>query len=258
MNGVHVRRIELGQTYRASPATPLTAVQWKWRERGALPQVFILASVASESEPTETGKFTFRRKWTSLLMLPSISLIYSNTIVETSYCLLLLLQNIAVTVAEWQEWGGWSQCTASCGQGLKIRARGCSEPEVGGNLLCPGNVSEIEECKTSECSGNPLLYPWWPILNLITLQPLLPNGKTGAIGLNAQPLVARGWKSGLELAVNQSLEATTSVLGMRQRLTIARHLIVQVIKWCFVHGCSNVLVHFRPNKLGSRFSLLCW
>ena len=93
-------------------------------------------------------------------MLPSISLIYSNTIVETSYCLLLLLQNIAVTVAEWQEWGGWSQCTASCGQGLKIRARGCSEPEVGGNLLCPGNVSEIEECKTSECSGNPLLYPW--------------------------------------------------------------------------------------------------
>ena len=58
---MHVRRIELGQTYRASPASPMTAAQWKWRERGALPQVFILASVASESEPTETGKFTFEK-----------------------------------------------------------------------------------------------------------------------------------------------------------------------------------------------------
>ena len=67
-------------------------------------------------------------------------------------------------------------------------------------------------------------------------QPLLLNGKTGAIGLNAQHPVARGSNSGSEHAVNQSLEATTSVLGMRQRLTIARHLIVQVIEWCFVHG----------------------
>ena len=86
-------------------------------------------------------------------MLPSISLIYSNTIVDASYCFLLLLQNIAVTVAEWQEWGGWSQCTASCGQGLKIRARACSEPEFGGEDQCPGNATEVEGCSSAECPG---------------------------------------------------------------------------------------------------------
>ena len=54
---------------------------------------------------------------------------------------------------EWQEWGEWSHCTASCGQGLKIRARACSEPEFGGNYECPGNGTEVEGCSSDECPG---------------------------------------------------------------------------------------------------------
>ena len=50
---MHVRRIGLGQTYHASPATPLTAVQWKWRERGALPRVIL---VVLKSKMSQTGK----------------------------------------------------------------------------------------------------------------------------------------------------------------------------------------------------------
>ena len=61
------------------------------------------------------------------------------------------------------------------------------------------------------------------------LQPLLPNGKTGATGPNAQPLAARGSNSGPVHAVNQSLEVKTSVSEIPQKLAIARHLIVQVI-----------------------------
>ena len=61
------------------------------------------------------------------------------------------------------------------------------------------------------------------------LQPLQRNGKTGAIGLNAQHPVARGSNSGPVPAVNQSLEATTSVLEMGQRLRNARHPSVQVL-----------------------------
>ena len=68
--------------------------------------------------------------------------------------------NVSAIAAEWQDWGHWSQCTASCGQGLKIRARGCSEPEFGGDLLCSGNGTEVEGCNSAECPGNPLLYPW--------------------------------------------------------------------------------------------------
>jgi len=52
---------------------------------------------------------------------------------------------------EWQEWGEWSQCTASCGQGLKIRARACSQPASGGNEQCSGDSTEVENCSSAEC-----------------------------------------------------------------------------------------------------------
>ena len=68
-----------------------------------------------------------------------------------------------------------------------------------------------------------------------TLQYLLPNGKNGEVGLNAQPLVARGSESEHAHAVNQSLEATCCVLEMCQKLKNARHLSAQVIH-CFIHG----------------------
>ena len=61
--------------------------------------------------------------------------------------------NIAATVSEWQEWGHWSPCTASCGQGFKIRARACSEPAFGGDDQCPGNSTEVEDCISVECLG---------------------------------------------------------------------------------------------------------
>ena len=138
------------------------------RERGVLfPGYLFLASVGSDPEPTETRKFTFRRNWTfsgmshkGFLDKVHFYVVASFNIPWITVTLLLmlfiasfLLQNIAATVAQWQEWGGWSQCTASCGQGSRFRARACSEPEVGGDVLCLGNVTEIEECKTSECSG---------------------------------------------------------------------------------------------------------
>ena len=66
-----------------------------------------------------------------------------------------MYNDIAAIAAEWQDWGHWSQCTASCGQGLKIRARSCSEPAFGGENQCLGNSTEVDHCKTSDCPGNP-------------------------------------------------------------------------------------------------------
>ena len=61
---------------------------------------------------------------------------------------------------------------------------------------------------------------------------MLLNGKSGASGLNAQPLAARGWKSGLVDAVNQPPEAMSIALEIQQRLKIVAQLNVQVNLFC--------------------------
>ena len=66
---------------------------------------------------------------------------------------ILKSNNVSAIASEWQDWGQWSQCTASCGQGFKFRARTCSEPEFGGNDQCPGNATEVEGCSSAECPG---------------------------------------------------------------------------------------------------------
>ena len=51
--------------------------------------------------------------------------------------------NIFPPPSEWQEWGEWSQCTSSCGQGMQMRARAC----VG---ECVGDSTETRLCSTSD------------------------------------------------------------------------------------------------------------
>ena len=53
--------------------------------------------------------------------------------------------------AEWEAWGQWSECSASCGQGSKIRTRECSEPAADNIELCDGNALELEDCEAMEC-----------------------------------------------------------------------------------------------------------
>ena len=50
---------------------------------------------------------------------------------------------------EWQQWGNWSQCTSSCGEGVRIRARACSVLDG----QCLGNSTEAKVCKIAECPG---------------------------------------------------------------------------------------------------------
>ena len=64
----------------------------------------------------------------------------------------------------WQEWGQWSECSTSCGNGSKVRARACSEPAFGGNDTCVGNSTETIDCLRSECPGNT-----WYSINVLAL-----------------------------------------------------------------------------------------
>ena len=95
---------------------------------------------------------------------------------------------IAGIAAEWQEWGGWSGCTASCGEGSRVRARACSGGALfGGDRQCSGSSSEVGRCEISKCEGTVMLSIPCPTMLLleISLQLKTPNGKHGAGGRNA-------------------------------------------------------------------------
>ena len=54
--------------------------------------------------------------------------------------------------AQWQDWGEWSECTATCGEGLNIRARACFDPESERNHNCPGSPTQVKKCEEAECT----------------------------------------------------------------------------------------------------------
>ena len=65
---------------------------------------------------------------------------------ETKDCLL----DKCIEEKEWQGWSEWSQCSSSCGKGLKIRARACSK----GDGSCSGEPTETTDCLVDACPGS--------------------------------------------------------------------------------------------------------
>ena len=65
--------------------------------------------------------------------------------------------NISEGVPDWQQWGPWSQCSASCGLGSTLRARSCCDSNLRGNSTCVGNSTEAKDCTSAACQGNPML-----------------------------------------------------------------------------------------------------
>merc|ERR1719315_313692 len=52
----------------------------------------------------------------------------------------------------WTEWSAWSQCSATCGGGLKQRTRTCTNPApANGGLNCEGDGMESEACNNIDC-----------------------------------------------------------------------------------------------------------
>ena len=52
----------------------------------------------------------------------------------------------------WSKWGDWSKCTKTCGGGLQVRERTCSNPSPKGNgLKCPGTGEQSQACAEVPC-----------------------------------------------------------------------------------------------------------
>ncbi|XP_052105775.1 SCO-spondin-like [Mytilus californianus] len=52
----------------------------------------------------------------------------------------------------WTDWSEWGSCSDTCGSGLKLRYRNCSNPEPQfGGIDCVGNKTEIDSCNDQYC-----------------------------------------------------------------------------------------------------------
>ncbi|CAI5789335.1 SCO-spondin [Podarcis lilfordi] len=54
----------------------------------------------------------------------------------------------------WGAWSPWTDCTASCGGGMRSRARACDTPAPqGGGDYCEGVPTQVEGCSLNPCPG---------------------------------------------------------------------------------------------------------
>ena len=66
--------------------------------------------------------------------------------------------SFVVVIAKWQEWGPWSECSDSCGNGFQERKRSCIDPEFGVVDRCLGESTETKVCILPACPGYSFLY----------------------------------------------------------------------------------------------------
>jgi len=69
-------------------------------------------------------------------------------------CSLLSVYRINVLCAivdgGWSEWSSWSECSSSCGRGVSVRHRTCTQPTpTVGARFCQGNAVDTRPCQTS-------------------------------------------------------------------------------------------------------------
>ncbi|XP_025103082.1 scavenger receptor cysteine-rich type 1 protein M130-like [Pomacea canaliculata] len=50
----------------------------------------------------------------------------------------------------WEDWGTWSACSATCGDGTMSRQRTCSVTQG----ACPGEATQTDTCNVTACCGN--------------------------------------------------------------------------------------------------------
>ena len=55
---------------------------------------------------------------------------------------------------QWNKWGPWNECSASCGSGRRVRERTKLTTESFGGRNCQGNSEEDVRCTLEDCPGS--------------------------------------------------------------------------------------------------------
>lgn len=54
---------------------------------------------------------------------------------------------------EWGDFGDWTECNASCGEGIQRRRREVKKRSSSGGRPCTGSNVESRKCNSKPCSG---------------------------------------------------------------------------------------------------------
>ncbi|KAF3825865.1 hypothetical protein GH733_006692 [Mirounga leonina] len=153
-NSLPAARTSPGQPLeiRTSKRTELS--QGQWVEFGCAPVgpeayvTVVLKLLGRDSVITSTGPIDLAQKFGyKLVMAPELTLKIECKCGQSS------IKSMATVLAEtWGLWQPWSQCSTTCGDGVRERRRVCltSFPSRPG---CPGMSSETSLCSLEECAA---------------------------------------------------------------------------------------------------------
>ena len=64
-----------------------------------------------------------------------------------------IVRVFTVTNGGMSYWSDWTTCSRTCGTGITLRSRDCSDPRpFGGGIICSGITTEQEACSTGDCA----------------------------------------------------------------------------------------------------------
>ena len=56
-------------------------------------------------------------------------------------------------LASWSDWGGFGDCSATCGGGMETRTRTCTNPDNTASETCAGESTMSRGCNPDTCPG---------------------------------------------------------------------------------------------------------
>jgi hypothetical protein len=88
--------------------------------------------------------------WYPLPTLTSIEVLYTSSLDTSSRVFsssLTVSFNCILVHGEWSDWGNWSSCSVSCGEGRQLRFRSCTNPKPQhGGRDCRGPREDQRAC----------------------------------------------------------------------------------------------------------------
>ena len=74
-------------------------------------------------------------------------------VVILHYMVNIFLDSTNVTLGEWGIWGTWSNCTAMCDLGFKVRQRQCLPNSQQVLVYCMGEHQDLTDCVLKNCTA---------------------------------------------------------------------------------------------------------